>query len=212
MYLSRVILDVNRRETMEGLWAPQKLHGAIERSFVERQHCLWRIDWLNHNCYLLLLSEIKPDLTGLIKQFGELKSPKSWETIEYFKLLNQVDVGQTWKFRFRGNPVHSSSTERKNKTDRGKLFAHVTPEQQKLWLIERATRLGFSLEENSFDVVNSQWLKFYKGKDGNRPVSLNTVTYEGILTITDKEVFTQTLTKGIGRGKAYGCGLLTIAR
>jgi CRISPR system Cascade subunit CasE len=43
-------------------------------------------------------------------------------------------------------------------------------------------------------------------------VSLYTVTYEGILEITDVELFKEVLTKGIGRGKAYGCGMLTIAR
>ena len=38
------------------------------------------------------------------------------------------------------------------------------------------------------------------------------VTFEGILEISDEEVFKQTLVDGIGREKAYGCGLLTLAR
>jgi len=36
------------------------------------------------------------------------------------------------------------------------------------------------------------------------------VTYEGILTVTDKERFRKTLIEGIGREKAYGMGLLTV--
>ena len=38
------------------------------------------------------------------------------------------------------------------------------------------------------------------------------VTYEGMLTVTDAELFRQALTQGIGREKAYGMGLLTIMR
>ena len=41
-------------------------------------------------------------------------------------------------------------------------------------------------------------------------VSLLSVTYEGVLQITDEEKFCQLLTGGIGRGKAYGLGLMTV--
>ena len=52
-----------------------------------------------------------------------------------------------------------------------------------------------------------------KGRSRNaHQVSLYTVTYEGILKITDVGLFRETLLKGIGRGKAYGCGMLTVAR
>jgi len=29
--------------------------------------------------------------------------------------------------------------------------------------------------------------------------------------VSDREIFVQALTQGIGRAKAYGCGLLTVA-
>ena len=50
----------------------------------------------------------------------------------------------------------------------------------------------------------------YKGAERERPVSLLAVTYEGLLTVTDAALFRRTLTEGIGRGKAYGLGLLTV--
>ena len=37
------------------------------------------------------------------------------------------------------------------------------------------------------------------------------VTYEGSLTVTDADLFRKALTEGIGREKAFGMGLLTIA-
>jgi CRISPR system Cascade subunit CasE len=44
-----------------------------------------------------------------------------------------------------------------------------------------------------------------------KPVTLVTVTFDGRLEITDPEALRRTLTQGIGRARAYGCGLLTLA-
>ncbi|EXU63555.1 CRISPR-associated protein Cse3 [Streptomyces sp. PRh5] len=41
-------------------------------------------------------------------------------------------------------------------------------------------------------------------------VTLVTVTYDGRLTVTDADRFRATLTQGLGKAKAYGCGLMTL--
>ncbi|GAA2774561.1 type I-E CRISPR-associated protein Cas6/Cse3/CasE [Streptomyces lavendulae] len=51
------------------------------------------------------------------------------------------------------------------------------------------------------------------GNSGGRTtVTLDIVDYEGTLTVTDPALLAQTLLAGIGSGKAYGCGMLTLAR
>ena len=45
---------------------------------------------------------------------------------------------------------------------------------------------------------------------GTRPVTLLAVTYEGVLQVTDAERFRAMLCQGMGRGKAYGLGLMTV--
>ncbi|MCI5760847.1 MAG: type I-E CRISPR-associated protein Cas6/Cse3/CasE, partial [Ligilactobacillus agilis] len=47
-------------------------------------------------------------------------------------------------------------------------------------------------------------------KKNNRRVNLSKATFEGVLTVTDLEAFKKTLTRGIGREKAYGMGMLTV--
>lgn len=42
-------------------------------------------------------------------------------------------------------------------------------------------------------------------------VKLLAVTYEGILTVTDADALRNALVNGIGREKAYGMGLMTLA-
>ena len=69
---------------------------------------------------------------------------------------------------------------------------------------------GFALTEDSFTVTRVQWHHF--AKRGTRPVSLLAVTYEGVLQVTDPEAFRNLLCQGMGRGKAYGLGLLTVMR
>ena len=212
MLLSRIKLDPLRRETMKALAAPNLLHGAVERSFIgPRERRLWRVDTLAGKMYLLLLSRESPDMTALFRQFGPEGEEPAWETKDYTPLLDRIREGSRWHFRLVANPTVSKAGE-SGTNARGKVHGHVTPEYQKKWLSDRAESHGFSLDEDSFQVIHSEWLRFRKGSDGGRPVTLLSVTYEGSLTVADPELFRRTLVNGLGRGKAYGIGMLTVAR
>lgn len=206
MYLSRVELNLMHRAVAKALVSPNMLHGAIEQSFAgPRGRNLWRIDTIGDKTWLLVLSHDKPDFTRLAVQFGA----SGWESRAYEPLLQRIEEGSVWHFRLTANPTVSKSGAR---DERGKVLGHITPAYQKQWLFARAEKHGFSLSEQEFDIVQSRWLRFRKGTEGGRPVTLLSVTYEGSLTVTDPTKFTQALTEGIGRGKAYGLGLLTVAQ
>ena len=208
MYLSRITLNMQDVETIRAMAKPTLLHGAIEQSFKgERKRRLWRIDQLGDACFLLVLSEDQPNFTTLIEQFNK---GGSYEIKPYTNFLEQTNVNQTWRFRLCANPVHSVKEQESNK--RGKLFAHITKDYQKKWLLDRAAKNGFSLQDSDFDIIRSEWVNFTKNKDGNKKISIYTVTFEGILTVTNVDCFCKALVDGIGRAKAYGCGLLTIMR
>ncbi len=207
MYLSRVELDPTRRSTMTALAAPQKFHGAVESAFSgERRRRLWRLDRLGEKLYLLLLSEEMPDLSGVVEQFGTGAAPKSRN---YDPLLARITPGSRWQFRLAANPTKSCKDAQKPAA-RGTVAAHCTTQYQKQWLLDRAAKHGFALTEDSFTVTRVQWRHF--AKRGTRPVSLLAVTYEGVLQVTDPEAFRNLLCQGMGRGKAYGLGLLTVMR
>jgi CRISPR system Cascade subunit CasE len=207
MYLSRVELDPIRRSTMTALAAPQKFHGAVESAFSgERRRRLWRLDRLGEKLYLLLLSEEMPDLSGVVEQFGTGATP---ESRNYDPLLARITPGSRWQFRLAANPTKSCKDAQKPAA-RGTVAAHCTTQYQKQWLLDRAAKHGFALTEDSFTVTRVQWHHF--AKCGTRPVSLLAVTYEGVLQVTDPEAFRNLLCQGMGRGKAYGLGLLTVMR
>ena len=209
MYLSRIELDVKRQNTMRALVSPSRFHGAIEKASTdERNRKLWRIDSLGGRCYLMILSEKEENWKPVADQYGA--EGAQVESRNYNTLLNRIQQNSEWHFLLRANPTIAKK-EKGNIKSRGKVLACFSNELQKKWLLERAEKNGFSLNEEDFLVTEKKWYSFYKGNEKkNHHVRMLAITYEGILTVTDVSLFRNALTKGIGREKAYGMGMLTI--
>ncbi len=89
------------------------------------------------------------------------------------------------------------------------------------WLKSRSERCGFSIDpEENFEEDSEEESKkvrvdaytqhvFKQGKK-DRTISFSTLDYNGILTVTDKDKFTEALYHGIGPAKGFGCGLMMI--
>lgn len=212
MYLTRMELDLTSRNTMRMLNSPGIIHGTVERAFPgERKRRLWRIDRLGGKLYLMILSEDKPDLTSASLQYGIPGRDPAWETRNYDQLLNRIREGSVWHFRLVANPTLCSYQRGENgEKKRGKVMAHVSVPYQSEWLIRQAEKYGFKAEKDDFRVVASKWENFEKGGDVRYKVALRGVTYEGLLTVEDAQKFKDMLVSGMGRGKAYGMGLMTI--
>lgn len=75
------------------------------------------------------------------------------------------------------------------------------------WLDARAARHGFTLDASCLSVAAYQQ---HGGKRGQ--LRFSTVDFAGDLIVTDAERFATTLATGIGRAKAFGCGLLLVRR
>ncbi|MFG2856675.1 type I-E CRISPR-associated protein Cas6/Cse3/CasE [Streptomyces mirabilis] len=198
---------------------------------------LWRLD--RRDCaevLLFVVSPARPDLTHLVEQAGwpavATREEPGWQTRPYAPFLEGLTAGGHWGFRLTANPVH---TIRRKEGEPRKLTAHVTPVHQMGWLLDekRLARLGFRIQEKPADrrllpagttrqkrphpgdryelaIQDSRSLTFDKRHAG-KPVTLLTVTFEGRLEVTDPDALRRTLTQGVGRGRAYGCGLLTLA-
>lgn len=208
MYLSRIRLNTSLRKTMQAMAAPNLFHGAIESAEIgERTRKLWRIDTLYGEQYLLILSKCKIDFSSVAEQFGY---GCEYECKNYDGLLECITNGSKWQFRLTANPTIQLSG-RSSEKGRGKVLAHITTEYQEEWLCRKAEKNGFSVSEGEYFVTASRWYMFKKNKEQKSKVKLLSVTFEGILTITDADTFRKALVNGIGREKAYGMGLLTVA-
>lgn len=227
MFFSRIQLNPQRRETRKLLANPRAMHAAVEACFPptgdsgERARNLWRVDTDRTGARLYVVSPAAPDMRHLVENAGWESSPA--ETTDYDRFLDGVMIGQEYSFRVTVNPVKRQFVP----GGRGKLLPHLTEEQQLNWFAEHASGWGFeplefpvvqgeseeSPEVMAMRVVQRHDRNFTKHDDaGRRTVTQRQVTISGRLGVTSTELLRAHLTGGMGRGKAYGCGLMTLAR
>ncbi|WII09702.1 type I-E CRISPR-associated protein Cas6/Cse3/CasE [Methanomassiliicoccales archaeon LGM-DZ1] len=217
MYLSRVELNPYRRETMRALRSPEIMHAAVMASFPSSasggDRILWRIDRVGAATYLLVQSARKPDFHHIVDQFGRPECDSAWDCLDYDGFLSKIENGQVWRFRLAANPVHSVMDPEHREGARGKVCGHVTAEQQTKWLLDRCGKHGFSIvgseEEPNVRIVFREVSKFRRG---DAQVTINRAVFEGVLRVEDADALRLAMSGGIGKAKAYGCGLLTLAR
>lgn len=219
MFLSQVQLNPRRREAGKLLSSPHSLHAAVLASFPDPSarvtgRILWRLDAGEYRTLLRVVSPERPDFTHIIEQAGWPTRDDTWSVRPYNDLLARIDDGQRFGFRLTANPVRST---RLPSGQRGKVYGHVTVAQQEQWLFDRQERLGFRIEDacsgdeelgKALRVTDRRTLKFSRRETG---VTLRVATFEGILSVVERDAFVHALSHGIGRAKGYGCGLLTLA-
>ena len=209
MFLSLISLSLDKPDTAWGLIHPNVFHEELGACFGGRGtgRLLWRIDKIYDRMCLFVLSNEKPKLSRFCKKFSD--SEDSFTVKGYDSFLDKLQENDVCRFRLAANPTWSEKSLN-DSGKRGKVHAHTVPLAQKKWLIDHSAKNGFSLSEDSFAILESEWRRFMK-KDGSN-LSLIYVKYEGILKITNIDLFRSVLTSGIGRGKAYGMGLMTVIR
>lgn len=217
MYLTQMKLNPSRTGTRRAMSSDQVMHAMVLSSFphlTAENRVLWRLDVASrHDLTLYVLAGARPDMTGVVEQAGWPLEP-TWRTASYAPLFDRLNAGSTWRFRLTANPTISKS---RGEGVRGRVVPCRQGAQQVAWLTERASRLGVSFgdgEQPSFAVAQRGISDFSRHDPaaGNRGhVQLSKATYEGLLEVRDAERLRTALAEGIGRGKAYGCGLLTLA-
>lgn len=122
--------------------------------------------------------------------------------------------GQCLRFRLMVNPVrrlskHSQEADGTPVKDKsiGKRVP-VQTDQLFEWLNRKAESLGFTVNRE-VTIFQTGYVYFQKSKnsEGRR---LRSVRYDGILTVTNPKKFIQAIESGIGSGKAFGFGLLSV--
>ncbi|MDK3256659.1 type I-E CRISPR-associated protein Cas6/Cse3/CasE [Blastococcus capsensis] len=217
-YLSRVELNPQRRAGRGLLGSPQAMHAAVLSAFpgalADRtdQRVLWRLDPVPGAVHLYVVSPEQPDFTHIVEQAG-WPTLQTWQSREYDPFLDRLAAGQSWAFRLTANPTRARPAAEGRRSQR---FGHVTVAQQQRWLVQRCTTAGFDVlaasemgDPADGVVVRERGTTRFRRGDGQ--VTLTTASFEGMLTVTDAGALRATLTGGLGPGKAYGCGLLTLA-
>jgi len=204
MYITKIKLNKNLRDVTN----PINIHSNIELGLKRSENknvpsgrILWRLEDHGIETHLLVVTPAEPD-------FKHINGESI--TKEYSKLIESVEEGKQYLFKVKANTVRCSKGVDGSMTSRGKVMGITDYIKQKEWFIEKSKSYGFKVDNSSFDIITAEQEVFIK-RTGEK-VTIMTADIEGVLTISDVNIFRNTLTHGFGRAKAYGCGLITIMR
>lgn len=141
---------------------------------------------------ILLLSD-RPPAPYIDGQYGTIRSRSIREDfLEY----------SSYRFKVVVNPTRRDSAS-------GKLLPVKGREAVMQWFLQRAAQSwGFDASPEHLQIDKLQVLQF--NDKAQRPVTIAQAHVQGLLTVTDRVQFLHSFSHGIGRGRAFGCGLLQI--
>ena len=137
---------------------------------------------------ILLASEDEPDKEAL-GIYGKVMAKS------YDRFLDNISTERPYQFRLVANPLQMGIKNRR-------IPCHGNSQRLE-WLKKQGARYGFT-------VIQAKITGYKENKIRKYGFTVKSVTFEGILQVTDTKKFKQALVQGIGREKAYGCGMMTI--
>jgi len=200
----------------------------------ERYGVLFRADMddSGDRVKLYVQSIVKPDwsfLAGLDDYLMEEPDPPK----DFMEAYQKLQSGQVLVFRLRANPTKRIAKPGDGSAYlKGKRVGLLREEEQIAWLIrkglerEKGKPGGFEIlmkevknrngEVRLVPRVNVCCEGKQKGRkmEEERPHETThlAVRFDGVLKVTDPSVFRETIIKGIGPAKAFGFGLLSVAK
>ena len=203
MYLTKLELNNRDRTVLNDLGNAHKLHQRIMQAFPDEERENARADW-----NVLFRQEPESDvvLVSSAVEGNWNRLPSGYLSQHLSKPFDvektPFTVGQLLQFRLKANP-----SKRDNQTR--KLIGMFHEADQLEWLTRQGDRNGFGIK--GVDVIQTPNIFGSKGA-GKAPIRLATVLYQGVLKVTEIDRLVVALQQGIGRGRSYGCGLLSVAR
>lgn len=220
MYLSKLTLNYHKREVIKELANPYQLHRTVMSGFPSElpkdERILYRLEQLKSAPYFCVLvqSALLPNWQ-LLTEAEYLLRPA-----EIKAYTPNIVAGATYRFRLTANPTKRLKGD--GETD-GKRVGLFKENDQSKWLERKA-------EQNGFEVLASQIAKIAqpdgfkpltpkelmeakeKGKSKTRHrLTFHAVQFDGLLRVKEPDRFEKALVEGIGSGKGFGFGLLSIA-
>ena len=221
MYLSKITLrkDVSASELMQVFGDIYREHQILWKLFTDdagpkRDFLYRRTDGEGRLNYYLLSAREAIDKRNIWKIESEVYDPR-------------LKAGQMLSFMLRVNPVIATKDpdgkhhrcdvvmHKKKQLDyRGLPWLERAPLQEIIqescweWFSNRAQDNGFQAEANNFSADGYQQHVSYARK--HKRIAFSSVELKGRLTVIDPERFLVTLLHGLGKSRAFGCGLLLV--
>lgn len=230
IYLSRLMPNIRSREARQDLADCAAMHRMLMNAFPDglsskgaarsEAGLLYRVEATEGAIALLVQSALLPDWTRLPPSW--LQPASAPEVKEITQTLGRIQPGSVLRFKLVANPTRKicTKTGADGRKNNGKRVELRSEEEWLTWLERKAAQSGFRLKAvrasaRVADVRSSRDLKatgIEKQPDGSSSrLTFYGVAFEGRLEVVDAPQFFAALDAGIGPGKAYGYGLLSLA-
>ncbi len=205
MFLSRLTLDPAHPQARRDLSSRYEMHRSLVRAYAPDARTpparfLWRLEpslSFPPAAVVLVQSEALADWSVLDTCPGYAQEIRSNKPVDLERLIQPE---ARFRFRLYANPTV---------TRQGKRFGLCKESDQLAWLERQAEKGGFSL--GACLVSGSERIEAHQGKGGGR-IIVQTAMFEGILTALETASLALAVRTGLGHGKAWGLGLLSLAR
>lgn len=198
MHLSRLLL------TGDHLHNPYEIHRALWQAFPsdpgQARDFLFRIE--EHEArqvQVLLQSQRMPEVR---EENAQLLATKTFDL--------SLPEGSHLRFLLIANPVKTIADEQGRLNNKGEVKKCRVPlikeDEQIEWL---KRKLGDVALANGLEIEKQAPVYFRKN---HRRGKIQPFAFKGSLQIRDSKLFEDLIQRGIGPAKAFGCGLLSLAR
>jgi CRISPR system Cascade subunit CasE len=228
MFLSKLVLNLRHRQARHDLARPYEMHRTLMNNYPHPR--------VEQRCDLLF--RLEPEQTGSPVVLVQTRDDPDWSSLPAGYLLRRAEfksiplafsTSQRLRFRLRANPTRrvSEKNERLGGVMAGKRIGLTTETEQVRWLLNKGETGGFRVPGAWVDAVepesgaalqlpNFRVNVIPEGRDRNNKPGHGgefvAVRFEGVLVVSDPNLFAEAVSSGIGSGKAFGFGLLSLAR
>ena len=204
MYLSKLTLDPRHLGARRDLADAYEMHRTLARAFAPDESSaparfLWRLEPPRSG-------DVPSDVlvqSGMAGRWSVVEALDGYtRALQPNKLVDLdafVRAGMEYRFRLVANATVTRD---------GKRLGLLSEEEQLAWLSRQGGRHGFVV----LDVIRLASTRLGARSGRDRPaLTFQSARFEGLLTIEDPGKVASALTGGIGHGKAFGLGMLSLA-
>ncbi len=223
MFLSRLTLNPRSAQVRSELARPYEMHRTLSRAFPpdtfnktrdndDAAGVLFRVDEQprEQSIAVLVQSKIAPDWSFLDDKKDARGHAYLLQPAEFKAFELKLAAGQTLAFRLRANP-----TKRLGKgagDDHHKRVGIYKEDEQLKWLQRKAEAGGFrivrAMVSRDEKIENENTIHRDEQK---HDLKLLSVQFDGVLQVVSADDLGKAIARGIGSGKGFGFGLLSLA-
>lgn len=201
MFLSQLLLNLRHRPARRDLGDRYELHRTLMNAFPAQlpadERILYRVEEAPRQAYAkaLVQSQTRPEWHK-VERLNDMRYLRRLPQVKSF--APQAPAGLQLHFRLQANPTVKRQ---------GKRCAIYGESELLAWLQRKGDAHGFDVAP-----LDVRCVKLGKLHGQGRRQTWHAVQFDGLLRVRQPEPFLAALRGGIGSGKAFGFGLLSVAR